>query len=82
MGRCLGIACSTGSVVMRDSRIQGEMLESPKSLEEHNSLNTRLNLASEESIGIYAKSRCQWTSCLIKKSLDKGDMAVVNLHGP
>ena len=46
---------------MRDNTVQGVMPGSPKSLEGRNSINTSLNGASEESIGIYAKSRCQWS---------------------
>ena len=34
-------------------------------LEGRNSVNTYSNGASEESIGIYAKSRCQWSGRLI-----------------
>ena len=49
---------------------------SPKSLERRNSPNAYPNGASEESIGIYTKSKCQWTSCLMKKNLDKEDMTV------
>ena len=40
----------------------------PKSLEaweERNPMNTCSNGANEESIGIYAKSRCQWSGRLI-----------------
>ena len=54
---------------------------SPEFLEGCNSLNTCLNGASEESIGIYAKNRCQWSGCLIKKTLDNGDMAVWSRRG-
>ena len=43
---------------------------SPKSLEGRNLVNICLNGASEESIGIYAKSRCQWTSRSIKIELE------------
>ena len=69
MGRCLGTTHSIGSAVVRDNTVHGVMPESPKSLEGCNSMNTYRNGASEEFIGIYAKSRCQWTSCLIKKKL-------------
>ena len=31
-------------------------------------MNTCPNEASEESINIYAKSRCQWSGCSIKKA--------------
>ena len=40
-------------------------------MEGHNSLDTYQNGASKESIGIYAKNRCQWSSCLIKKAQTK-----------
>ena len=52
MGRCLGIAPSTRSVVVRDNTVQRVIPESPKSLEGRNSVNICLNGASEESIGI------------------------------
>ena len=39
------------------------MLESPDSLEGRNSVNTCSIGASEESIGIYSKSKCQWSGC-------------------
>ena len=54
---------------MRDSTPQGVTLGSSDSLEGHNSLNTCLNGVSEESIGIYAKSRCQWSGRLIDLEL-------------
>ena len=52
------------TVVVRDSTPQGVTPGSHDSLEGHNSVNTCLNGASEESIGIYVKSRCQWSGCL------------------
>ena len=61
MGRCLGTAPSSVSVVMRDSTPQGVTPGNPNSLEGRNSVNTCSNGASEESIGIYAKSRYQWS---------------------
>ena len=66
MGRCLGTAPSSVSAVVRDSTPQGVTPGSPDSLEGRNSVNTCSNGASEESIGIYAKSRCQWSDCLIQ----------------
>ena len=65
MGRCLGTTPSFVSAVVRDSTPQGVTPESPNSLEGRNSVNTCLNEAIEESIGIYAKSRCQLNGCLI-----------------
>ena len=70
MGRYLGIVPSIGSAMVRDNTVQGVMHRSPKSLEGYNSMITCPNEANEGSIGISAKSRCQWTSCLIKKSLN------------
>ena len=68
MGCCLGAASDTGSVVVRDNTVQRLTPGSPESLEGCNSVNTCLNGASEESIGIYPKSRCQWSGRLIKKA--------------
>ena len=67
MGRCLGAAHNTRSAVARDRTIQGVTPGSSNSLEGRNSVNTCSNGASEESIGIYAKSRCPWSGCSIKK---------------
>ena len=50
---------------MRDNTPQGVMPGSLDSLEGRNSVNTCPNGASEKSIGIYAKSRCQWSGCSI-----------------
>ena len=72
MGRCLGTVPSTGSVVVRVRIVQGVKPASPESLEGRNSLNTCPNGASEESISIHAKSRCQWSGCYIKKMLGQG----------
>ena len=58
VGRCLGTAPNSVSVVVKDSTAQGVTLGSPEAWEECNSVNTCLNGASEESIDIYAKSRC------------------------
>ena len=60
MGRCLGTAPSSVSAVVRDST-PGVTPGSPDSLEGRNSVNTCSTGASEESIGIYTKSRCQWS---------------------
>ena len=61
MGRCLRTAPSSVSAVVRDSTPQEVTPGSPDSLEGRNSVDTCSNGASEESIGIYAKSRCQWS---------------------
>ena len=49
---------SSVSAVVRDSTAQGVTPGSPDAWEGHNSVNTCLNGASEESIGVYAKSKC------------------------
>ena len=64
MGRCLGTAPSSVSAVVRDSTSQGVTPRCPDSLEGRNSANNCSNGASEEPIGIYAKSRCQWSGHL------------------
>ena len=76
MEYCLETALNTKSVVVRNSTVQRVNPRSPESLEGRNSLITFSNRASKESIGIYTKKRCQWSGCLIKKSLEKGDMIV------
>ena len=50
---------------MRDNTAQGVMLRSPEAWEGCNSVNTFPNGASEESINIYAKNKCQWNDYLI-----------------
>ena len=67
---------------MRDSTFQGVMPGSPNSLEGRNSVNTCSNGASEESIGIYTKSRCQWSGLLT--DLDPGSQSYGRLkpQGP
>ena len=76
MGRCLGAAPNTGSAVVRHNTVLRVMPGSPESLEGRNSASTCPNGTSEESIGIYSKSRCQWSGRLIKKnSSDEGDRA-------
>ena len=54
---------------MRDNTPQGVMPGSPEAWEGRNSVITCPNGASEESIGIYAKSRCQWHGCLMNLEL-------------
>ena len=66
MGRCLRIAPSSVSAVVRDSTPQGVTPGSPDSLEGRNSFSTCSNGPREESIGIDAKSRCQWSGRLIE----------------
>ena len=48
-----------------DNTAQGMTSGSPEAWEGRNSVNTYPNGASEESISIYAKSRCQWSGRLI-----------------
>ena len=50
---------------MKNNTAQGVMLGSPEAWEGHNSVNACPNGASEVSIDIYAKSRCQWSGSLI-----------------
>ena len=66
MGPCLRTAPSCVSAVVRDSTPQGVTPGSPDSLEGRNSANTCSNGAKEGPIGIFAKSRCQWTGRLIE----------------
>ena len=61
---------------MRGSTAQGMMPESPEAWERYNSVNSSLNGASEESIGIYAKNRCQWSGRLIDSKLEPQNMAI------
>ena len=65
MGRYLRTVPCSVSAVVRDNSAQRVTPGSPEAWEERNSMNTCSNGASEESIGIYAKSRCQWSGCLI-----------------
>ena len=67
---------------MKDNIVQGMMPGSPESLEGRNSVNTCLNGASEESIDIYAKSKCQWSGCSIKTKLGQGRYGHLNPQGP
>ena len=64
MGRYLETTPSSVSAVVRDSTPQGVTPGSPDSLEGRNSVHTCSNGASKESIGIYVKSRCQWSGRL------------------
>ena len=65
MRLCLGTMPNTRSAMVRNNNAHGMMPETSKAWEGHNSLNTCLDEASEESIAIYAKSRCQWNGGLI-----------------
>ena len=63
-----------------DSIAQRVMPMSSKAWEGRNLVNTCLNGASEESIGIYAKSRCQWSGRLI--DLEPGPQSYGSLKPP
>ena len=82
MGRCLGTAPSCVSAVVRDSTPEGVTPGGPDSLEGRNSVDTSSNRASEESIGIYAKSRCQWTGRLIVLEPGPQSYGRLKLQGP
>ena len=82
MGRCLGATPNIGSAVVRDNTIQGVTPGSPESLEGCNLVITCLNGESEESIGIYSKSRCQWSGFLIKIELGQGRYDRLNPQEP
>ena len=82
MGRCLEAAPNTGSAVVRDITLQGVTPGSPEFLEGRNSVNTYLNGASEESIGIYSKSRCQSSGRSKKTKLGQGRYGRLNPQGP
>ena len=55
---------------------------SPESLKGRNLVNTSPNGASKESIGIYAKSRCQWSGSSIKIELGPGRYGRLNPKEP
>ena len=82
MGRCVGTAPSCVSAVVRDSTPQGVTPGSPDYLEGRNSFDTCSNGASEESIGIYAKSRCQWSGRLIELVRGPQSSGHLKAHGP
>ena len=82
MGHYLETAPNIESAVVRNITVQGVTPRSPKSLEGRNLVNNCPNGASEEFIGIYAKSKCQWSSHLIKIKLAQGKYGHLNLHGP
>ena len=65
MGSCLGTTPSSMSVVVRDNTAHGVTLGSLEAWEGHDSVNTYPNGPNKEFIGIYAKSRCQWSGRLI-----------------
>ena len=64
--------------MVRDNIVQGVMPRSFESLERHNLVNSCLNGASEESIGMYTKSGCQWSDSSIKIELGRGRYGCLN----
>ena len=82
MGRCLGTAPSSVSTVVRDSTPQGVTPGSPDSLEGRNLVITCSNGASKESIGIYAKSRYQWSGRLIDLKPEAQSYGRLKPQGP
>ena len=70
------------SAVVRDNTAHGGTLESPEALKGHNSVNTFSNGESEESIGIYAKRRCQWSGHLIHLKPRPQRYGHLKLQGP
>ena len=82
MGRCLVTAPSSMSAVVRDSTPQGVTPGSLDSLEGRNSVDTSSNRASEESIGIYAKSRCQWSGRSTDLEIGPQSYGRLKLQGP
>ena len=82
MGRCLGTTPSSVSAVVRDSTPQGVTPGSPDSLEGRNSVITCSNGASDEPIGIYAKSRCQWSGRSIDLELGPQSYCRLKPQGP
>ena len=82
MGRCLGTAPSSMSDVVMDSIVQGVMSGSPEAYEGRNLVNTCPNGASEEIIGIYAKSRCQWFGRSINLEPRPQRYGYLKLQGP
>ena len=82
MGRYLGTAPSSLSAVVRDSAPQGVTPGSPDFLEGRISVNTCSNGASEESIGIYTKSKCQWSGRSIELELGPQSYGRLKPQGP
>ena len=67
---------------MRDNTAQEVTFRSPEAWEGRNSMNTCPNGASEESIGIYAKNKCQWNGCLIHLEPRPQRYGRLKLQGP
>ena len=82
MGHCLRTAPRFISAVVRDNTVQVVTPKSPEAWEGYNSMNTCLNGASKESIGIYAKNKCQWSGCLIDLEPKPQKYGHLKLQGP
>ena len=67
---------------MIDSIAQRVTPGSLEAWEWRNSVNNCSNGASEESVGIYAKSRCQWTSRSIDLELGPRSYDRLKPQGP
>ena len=67
---------------MKDNTAQGVTPGSLKAWEGRNSVNTCMNGASEESIGIYAKNRCQWSGRLVDLEPEPQSYGHLKLQGP
>ena len=67
---------------MRDNTAQGLTLETTKAWKGRNCLKTCLNGGSEKSIGIYGKSKCQWSCCLIDLEPRLGRYGRLKLQEP
>ena len=67
---------------MKDSTAQGVSPGNSKAWEGHNLVNTCSNGASEESITIYTKNRCQWSGRLIKIEFEQWRYDRLNPQGP
>ena len=70
------------SAEVRDNTAQGMTPGSPKAWEGRNSINLCPNEANEESIDIYAKSRCQWNGRSIDLEPGPGRYGRLKPQGP
>ena len=67
---------------MRDNTAQGVMPGSLEAWEGRNLVNTCPDGAIKESIGIYAKNRCQWNGFLIDLEPRPQRYGRLKLQGP
>ena len=70
------------TAVVRDHTTQGVTPGSLDAWEGRSLVNTCLNGASEQSIGIYAKNRCQWSGRLIHLELGPHRYGHLKPQGP